>query len=417
MLAVFGFYRCLLKPWLERLVAAVLLSVLAPVFVVLAAAVRIAMPGPALFTQTRTGKSGRCFQLIKFRTMTDARDVDGRLLPDSNRITPFGQWLRSTSLDELPELWNVLRGDMSLVGPRPLLPEYLPLYTKSEQRRHEVLPGITGWAQVNGRNELSWERKFELDAWYVDHSSFIVDLKIILLTIGRVLDRRGVTQPGSATAEPLTACRKGIVVLGAGGHASVVIATLQAAGINVAAAYDDDSTKHGQMLLGIPIRGSLSDVEPSEKRAAVVALGDSGLRRDVAAFYPFDWRTVVHPAATVHDTVSLGAGTVVFANAIVQPNCRIGKHAIINTSASIDHDCSIGDFAHVAPGAVLAGGVTVGAHSLVGVGSCVAPGVTIGRHTMVGAGATVVRDLPDDVVAIGCPARIVRSHISHTSAA
>lgn len=156
------------------------------------------------FTQERPGKSGKIFKVIKFKTMTDERDEDGNLLPDEKRLTKIGKFIRSTSIDELLQLINVLKGDMALIGPRPLLPQYLPLYSKEQARRHEVRPGITGWAQVNGRNAISWTRKFELDIWYVDHCSFLLDLKIILLTIKKVFVREGINSDDSATMEPFT---------------------------------------------------------------------------------------------------------------------------------------------------------------------------------------------------------------------
>jgi len=164
-----------------------------------ALAVRLKLGKPILFRQPRAGFHGCQFELLKFRTMTNARDPQGRLLPDEQRLTPFGRLLRSTSLDELPQLFNVLRGDMSLVGPRPLLMEYLPRYTPEQARRHEVRPGITGWAQVNGRNVLSWEEKFRMDVWYVDNRSIWLDLKILWLTLRSVLARRGISAPGEAT--------------------------------------------------------------------------------------------------------------------------------------------------------------------------------------------------------------------------
>ncbi|WP_460837941.1 sugar transferase [Noviherbaspirillum agri] len=159
---------------------------------------------PIFFSQIRPGLHGRPFQMVKFRTMTNAYGADGQLLPDSDRLTDFGRFLRATSLDELPELWNVLKGDMSLVGPRPLLMEYLPLYSPEQARRHEVRPGITGWAQVNGRNTLSWEAKFKLDVWYVDHRSLWLDLKILWLTVRRVIARDGISAAGDATMPKFT---------------------------------------------------------------------------------------------------------------------------------------------------------------------------------------------------------------------
>lgn len=175
------------------------LVLLSPLLAYLAWRVRKNLGTPVLFVQERPGLHGRLFRLIKFRTMTDAYSEDGRLLPDSERLTPFGQWLRATSLDELPELVNVLRGEMSLVGPRPLLTEYLNRYTLEQARRHEVRPGITGWAQINGRNELTWQEKFEMDVWYVDHRSLALDLRILARTLVTVLRRDGIAAEGSAT--------------------------------------------------------------------------------------------------------------------------------------------------------------------------------------------------------------------------
>jgi sugar transferase EpsL len=177
------------------------LLILSPVLLVVALLVRLNLGRPVLFSQQRPGRDGRPFSMYKFRSMTDACDASGALLPDAERLTLFGKFLRSTSLDELPELWNVLKGDMSIVGPRPLLMEYLPLYNRQQTRRHEVRPGLTGWAQVNGRNALSWQEKFQLDVWYVDHVSLWLDIRIVALTILTVLRRRGVTGAGSETAE------------------------------------------------------------------------------------------------------------------------------------------------------------------------------------------------------------------------
>jgi lipopolysaccharide/colanic/teichoic acid biosynthesis glycosyltransferase len=183
----------------DVVLAAVALAILAVPMLAIAAAVRVCLGKPVLFTQLRPGRHGTPFWLIKFRTMRAAVDDEGRPLPDEERLTRLGQWLRAASLDELPELWNVLRGDMSLVGPRPLLMEYLPLYTPEQARRHQVRPGITGWAQVNGRNALSWEQKFELDVWYVDHASLRLDLEIIALTLWKTVRCDGINQAGHAT--------------------------------------------------------------------------------------------------------------------------------------------------------------------------------------------------------------------------
>jgi len=179
------------------------LFVIWPILVVIALGLHFVNKGAdAFFTQERPGRGGKIFKVIKFKSMTDKRDLMGNLLPDEERLTKIGKFIRTTSLDELPQLINVLKGDMSLIGPRPLLPQYLPLYSTEQGRRHDVRPGITGWAQVNGRNDVSWGKKFELDVWYVDHLSFWLDMKIIFLTIWKVLKRDGVSKEGMATTEP-----------------------------------------------------------------------------------------------------------------------------------------------------------------------------------------------------------------------
>jgi lipopolysaccharide/colanic/teichoic acid biosynthesis glycosyltransferase len=193
-----------IKRLIDFVVAALALLLLSPVLLVVALLVRVKLGSPVLFSQVRPGLLGTPFRMVKFRSMIDARDAAGRLLPDADRLPRFGRFLRASSLDELPELWNVLTGAMSLVGPRPLLMEYLPLYSPEQARRHEVRPGITGWAQVNGRNALSWDDKFRLDVWYVDHASLALDLRIVGMTIARLVRPQGISAPNSATAEKFT---------------------------------------------------------------------------------------------------------------------------------------------------------------------------------------------------------------------
>lgn len=195
-------YKNCFKRMIDCCLAMVAIVVLSPVMAAVAVLLAVANKGAGVvFTQTRPGKNGRLFKVMKFKTMTDERDENGNLLPDAQRLTKTGKFIRSTSLDELPQLFNVLKGDMALIGPRPLLPQYLPLYSKEQARRHDVRPGITGWAQVHGRNAISWKKKFELDVWYVDHCSFWLDLKIILLTVKKVIISEGITQEGQATTE------------------------------------------------------------------------------------------------------------------------------------------------------------------------------------------------------------------------
>ena len=194
-------YRRSGKRMLDLFLSLSALLFLSPLLVVLALLVRVKLGAPIFFYQTRPGWHGRPFTIVKFRTMTEAHAADGHLLPDAERLTKLGRFLRSASLDELPEMINVLKGEMSLVGPRPLLMQYLERYTLEQARRHEVRPGLTGWAQLNGRNAITWEQKFELDVWYVDHVSFRLDVKILALTVWKIVLREGINEPGQATAK------------------------------------------------------------------------------------------------------------------------------------------------------------------------------------------------------------------------
>jgi undecaprenyl phosphate N,N'-diacetylbacillosamine 1-phosphate transferase len=195
-------YRSLIKRLMDVVVVSVALLVIWPLLLLITLWLHFANKGAgAFFFQARPGKNGKIFKVIKFKTMTDERDTKGNLLPDEKRLTKVGQFIRSTSIDELPQLVNVLKGDMALIGPRPLLPQYLALYSKEQMRRHEVRPGITGWAQVNGRNAISWTRKFELDVWYVDHCSFLLDLRILVLTMKKVFIREGINSSSSITMD------------------------------------------------------------------------------------------------------------------------------------------------------------------------------------------------------------------------
>lgn len=191
-----------MKRIFDLIISCVAIFLLFPIIIVIAILIRLKLGSPVLFTQDRPGLNGNIFRMMKFRTMLDAKDSKGTLLPDEQRMTKFGAFLRSASLDELPGLFNVLKGDMSLVGPRPLLVQYLPLYNKEQARRHNMRPGITGWAQINGRNAISWEDKFEYDIWYVDHQCFWLDIKILFLTVKKVFVREGISADGHVTIEP-----------------------------------------------------------------------------------------------------------------------------------------------------------------------------------------------------------------------
>ena len=207
-----GFYEKYIKRLLDFTLSFLALIILSPVLLVTALLVRIKLGSPIIFHQERPGKSEKIFRLYKFRSMTDECDENGNLLPDDERLTRFGQILRSTSLDELPELLNILRGDMSIVGPRPLLVKYLPLYNEEQRHRHDVRPGLTGWAQANGRNAISWEEKFKLDVWYVQHISFLVDVKVIFMTVKKVFCRDGISSETSVTMEEFSGTKESMHV-------------------------------------------------------------------------------------------------------------------------------------------------------------------------------------------------------------
>ncbi|WP_214228902.1 sugar transferase [Pedobacter sp. B4-66] len=197
-------YKNCLKYILDVFIASIGFIILLPIFLLVTVLLCLANQGKPFFFQLRPGKNGKLFKIVKFKTMNDRKGEDGQLLSDEERLTAVGLFVRKTSLDEIPQLLNVIKGDMSLIGPRPLLPEYLPLYSKDQNRRHDVRPGITGWAQINGRNAIGWKQKFELDIWYVDHLSFWLDLKIILLTIKKVIVKEGISSDTSVTMEKFT---------------------------------------------------------------------------------------------------------------------------------------------------------------------------------------------------------------------
>ena len=267
------FYRNFGKRTFDLVIAVSALIVAAPILLIVAILVRIYLGSPILFRQERPGRGGRLFRICKFRTMTDARDANGNLLYDDQRLTPFGKFLRASSLDELPELWNVLIGQMSLVGPRPLKVRYLPMYSREQARRHDVLPGITGWAQVNGRNGIGWEERFQLDVWYVDNMSFWLDVSIFLKTFVAVFGRKGITAEGHVSMPDFEGTKK-VVVIGAGGHGKVVVSTLQAAGLVVDAIYDDNQQVWGSKILGVPVRGSIDELKAdSTGISGVVGIG------------------------------------------------------------------------------------------------------------------------------------------------
>jgi len=385
--------------------------ILMPVMAAVAVLVAIRLGRPILFSQVRPGLHGRPFKMYKFRSMRDAVNAQGEPLPDALRMTSFGSFLRASSLDELPGLWNVLKGDMSLVGPRPLLVEYLPLYSPEQQRRHDVRPGITGWAQVNGRNAISWEQKFQYDTWYVDNQSFWLDIKILALTVKKVFVREGISAAGEATMSRFLGEKpvSKLAILGAGGHAKVVADTAQCCGWSHIEFFDDSwPVTHSIGHWAVVGDTNALIARLAEFEGVVVAIGRNDIRRSKLtelAEIGAPLVSLVHPAATISQYASIGTGCVVFAGAIVNMGAVIGVGAILNTGCSIDHDCLLDDYVHICPGARIAGSVQIGRLSWIGIGACVKQSLSIGRNVTVGAGAAVVNNIADDMTVIGVPAR------------
>lgn len=389
------------------------LLVLLPVVVAVSILINRRLGRPIIFSQIRPGLNGKPFKMYKFRTMKDAVDAQGHPLPDSERMTPFGAFLRSSSLDELPGLWNVLKGDMSLVGPRPLLVEYLPLYSREQARRHDVKPGITGWAQVNGRNAISWQQKFQYDIWYVENQSFWLDMKIIALTLKKVFIREGISAEGEVTMSKFLGdipARK-FAILGAGGHAKVVADTAECCGWKDIEFFDD-SWPSIQFSGHWPVVGNTQELlsRLQEYEGLIVAIGNNEVRRskmDELINKGVSLKSLIHPSAIISQYATIGAGVVAFAGVVVNAGVKVGDGAILNTGCSIDHDCLLDDCVHVSPGASIAGTVRIGRMSWIGIGACVKQSINIGSNVTVGAGAAVVKDIVDGVTVVGVPAKVL----------
>lgn len=406
-----GLYRSVCKPIGDRVLSLVALVVLSPLLFCVSLLVRFRLGKPIFFSQVRPGYKGRPFRLWKFRTMLDSCDAAGNVLPDAQRMTPFGKFLRSTSLDELPELWNILCGHMSFVGPRPLLMEYLSRYSKSQRQRHDVLPGLTGLAQVKGRNQLSWKNKFRYDLFYVRKYNVAIDLFVLLKTVEKVFARDGITD-GKSVSNSKFSQEKAVAIIGAGGHARVVISTLRSCGINVLEIYDDNREIIGTNVDGVPVVARIDALsnKPCQNVNAIIAIGSNERRHQIVKSFEgtkINWKTVIHKNAIVDPTVLIGKGTFVAAGVVIQANTKIGSHVIVNTRASVDHDCVIADFSHIGPGSIFTGGVVTEEESFVGAGCKVLPGLRIGKQAIAGAGSVITKNINDSTTVIGCPARTV----------
>ena len=404
-----SFYHHFGKRFFDIVFAIGLLIFLSPALILVAVLVKFFIGSPIFFKQIRPGKNGKPFGLVKFRTMTNATDANGDVLKDSLRLTGFGEWLRKSSLDELPELWNILCGDMSFVGPRPLLMEYLKYYNQSQNKRHTVKPGLTGLAQINGRNNLSWEEKFEFDIEYIEKYNFLFDVRIISKTILKVLLRDGVNPTGAVSVKRFDESFP-VAVIGAGGHAKMILSVLLENSSHIKGCYEDDSSKWSKTIFDVPIVGPVSKVKSLTNCRSIVAVGDNAIRESLVQKLPeVNWLTAISNLSSIHKSVGIGEGTVVAAGAVLQPASSIGKHVIINTGATLDHDVVIRDFVSIGPNATLSGGVVVGPLCMLGAGCIILPGVTIGEKARIGAGAVVTKNVRAGDTVVGCPAKPVPS--------
>lgn len=413
----------MLRRLFDITVSIVALILFLPIYTIVTYKVKKNLGSPVLFRQIRPGLNGKPFEMIKFRTMKDAVDAQGNPLPDSERLTPFGKMLRATSLDELPELWNVLKGDMSLVGPRPLLMEYLPLYNEEQAKRHNVRPGITGYAQVNGRNAISWEQKFALDTWYVENQSFWLDIKILFKTVKKVFFKENISAEGEATISKFTGTKsdKIFAVYGASGCGRSLMPVakeyLEKQDKQAELCFIDDSLSEEAKINGYRAMNyeAFKQQEYAEK-AVLIAIASGQIREKICNKLTADdiklW-SVISQSAVIMDSVSVEEDCAISPFVTLGSNVQIGKSFHANLYSYVEHDCVIGDYVTFAPSVKCNGNVHIGNHTYVGAGAMIKQGtpdkpLKIGKNVVIGMGAVVINDIPDDVTVVGNPARILK---------
>lgn len=409
----------MLKRLFDIVVSSLALIVLLPVYCLVYYKVKQNLGTPVLFRQIRPGLNGQPFEMIKFRTMKDEIDENGELLPDAERLTPFGKMLRATSLDELPELWNVLKGDMSLVGPRPLLMEYLPLYNEQQAKRHNVRPGITGYAQVNGRNAISWEQKFELDTWYVEHQSFWLDIQILFKTVKKVFFKEDINAEGEATMSKFEGTRSKQVyaIYGASGCGRslmpVARSYLAKQGIDADIYFIDDSLNDEVLINNHKAVNyeTFKNLDIANK-FILVAIANSTIRENLVTKVVNDnlnlW-SIFADNVVIMDDVEIGAGTAISPFVTIGANVKIGKAFHANLYSYVEHDCMIGDFVTFAPSVKCNGNIHIEDHVYIGAGAVIKQGspnkpLVIGKGAVIGMGAVVTKDVPANTTVVGNPA-------------
>jgi len=412
-----------MKQLFDILISLTLLLLLLPVFLILMILVKIKLGSPVFFCQERPGKNGKAFRMIKFRSMTNAVDTAGKLLPNEQRMTNFGRWLRSTSLDELPELFNVLKGEMSLVGPRPLLMDYLPLYNDFQRRRNEVKPGITGWAQVNGRNAISWEEKFVNDVWYVDHRNLFLDFSILILTVWKVLFERGdvnhqhnLTMPRFTGSKAIVA-KPSLVIVGAGSVGGHLAMNLEdyAAKYDLIGFVDDDPAKQNRDFFGYPVLGPVSLLLEMKGVNVLVGLAFPKVKRKIIETLSLN-KSLNFPAfisgrAWISNGTAIGKGCIIYPGAAINYGCEVQDFVVINMNCAIGHDCTIGTYSSLAPGVNFAGHTWVGEAVDVGIGSSTRQQVRLDHDAVIGGQAMVITDVMNNTCVFGIPAETSHTYL------
>lgn len=402
----------MIKRLFDITAATTALFALSPIYAITAYKVKKNLGSPVLFRQTRPGLEGKPFEMIKFRTMKDAIDSNGNSLPDSERLTDFGKALRNSSLDELPELWNVVKGDMSLVGPRPLLMQYLPLYSKEQARRHDVRPGITGYAQVNGRNAIGWDEKFKLDNWYVDNQSLCLDVKILLKTVKKVLIKDGISAEGEATMSAFSG-NGSLYILGAGGFAREIYSYLADNNFTynnskLVGFLDDNSSVLDGFDLSHKIVGSLKSTDLKATDCLIVAVANPAIKEQVFDFYNKNNGTIIsyiHPSAIIGHDVNVGVGTVFAPNSVATTNVTLGRGCTINAFSGVGHDSVLGDFCTLSGHCDVTGNVKLGDKVFMGSHASIIPSVQVGAGAIIGAGSLVIRKVKENTTVFGNPAK------------
>lgn len=419
-------YRRFIKKPMDIILSLLAILVLSPILIIVAILVRVKLGSPVLFKQKRPGLNGEIFTMYKFRTMTDEKNENGVLLPNHMRLTKFGRILRATSLDELPELFNILRGDMSIIGPRPLLIEYLPLYNDKQKKRHDVRPGLSGLAQINGRNAISWEEKFDYDVKYVHNLSFLLDIKLIFQTLLKVFKREDVNKSEDVTMEKFTGTSerinveelllmdRDIYIVGAGTYGEVMCELAEILGYIVKGFYDEDESKYGLSVMGHQVLGAFSELNEMDisGNKFIVAIGNNSVRLEIMQRIASSngiTPTLIHPTAVISPSAVIGKGVYIQANAYIWTKVKIEDYCIISPNVVVCHHTSIGRGCLISNVTGVGASIQIQDRVFIGMGSTIVTGLhVIGENSIIGAGAVVLKDVEKNSVYVGVPARKIR---------